>query len=46
MAEQGAIRYSLTEEGELVSYHTRTLKELDLEDTAAKVAFYQAMPAT
>lgn len=41
MAEQGAIRYSLTEEGELVSYHTRTLKELDLEDTAAKVAFYQ-----
>lgn len=41
MAEQGAIRYSLTEEGELVSYHTRTLKELGLEDAAAKVAFYQ-----
>lgn len=41
MAEQGAIRYSLTEEGELVSYHTRTLAELDLADTASKVTFYQ-----
>lgn len=41
MAKQGAIRYSLTEEGELVSYHTRTLKELGLADTAGKVVFYQ-----
>lgn len=41
MAEQGAIRYALAEEGELVSYHTRTLKELGLEDTAEKVSFHQ-----
>ncbi|NWO05124.1 MAG: 5-histidylcysteine sulfoxide synthase [Alteromonadaceae bacterium] len=41
MAEQGSIRYALAEEGELVSYHTRTLKELGLEDTAGKVAFQQ-----
>jgi len=41
MAEQGSIRYSLAEEGELVSYHTRTLKELGLGACADKVSFHQ-----
>lgn len=41
MAEQGVLRYTLTEEGELVSYKTATLADLDLEQTASKVAFYQ-----
>jgi 5-histidylcysteine sulfoxide synthase/putative 4-mercaptohistidine N1-methyltranferase len=41
MAEQGSIRYALAEEGELVSYHTRTLKALGLENTADKVVFQQ-----
>jgi 5-histidylcysteine sulfoxide synthase/putative 4-mercaptohistidine N1-methyltranferase len=41
MAEQGAIRYALAEEGELVSYHTRTLEELGLEGCADRVAFHQ-----
>jgi len=41
MAEQGSIRYSLAEEGELVSYHTRTLKELGLVTCADKVSFHQ-----
>ena len=41
MAEQGAVRYARTEEGELVSYHTRTLQELGLADFAKRVSFYQ-----
>jgi 5-histidylcysteine sulfoxide synthase/putative 4-mercaptohistidine N1-methyltranferase len=41
MAKQGAVRYARTEEGELVSYHTRTLKELGLEQCANRVSFYQ-----
>ncbi|MGB1950554.1 MAG: 5-histidylcysteine sulfoxide synthase [Marinobacter sp.] len=41
MAEQGAVRYALAEEGDLVSYHTRTLRELGLEDSASKVSFQQ-----
>lgn len=41
MAEQGSIRYALAEEGELVSYHTRTLKELGLEECSENVSFYQ-----
>ena len=41
MAEQGAVRYALTEEGELVSYHTRTLQELGLKDFAQRVSFHQ-----
>ncbi|MFO8141745.1 MAG: 5-histidylcysteine sulfoxide synthase [Marinobacter sp.] len=41
MAEQGSIRYSLAEEGELVSYHYRTLKELGLTSSAEKVSFHQ-----
>jgi len=41
MAEQGSIRYALAEEGELVSYHTRTLDELGLAEHADKVSFQQ-----
>ena len=41
MAEQGAVRYARTEEGELVSYHTRTLDHLGLADYADRVSFYQ-----
>ena len=41
MAEQGSIRYALAEEGELVGYHTRTLKELGLEECSENVSFYQ-----
>ncbi|TVP89096.1 MAG: 5-histidylcysteine sulfoxide synthase [Pseudomonadaceae bacterium] len=41
MAEQGVLRYTLTEEGELVSYRTATLEEHGLAETAGKVAFYQ-----
>ncbi|WP_336367491.1 5-histidylcysteine sulfoxide synthase [Marinobacter sp. C2H3] len=41
MAEQGTIRYALAEEGELVSYHTRTLADLGLAGTAGRVSFLQ-----
>ncbi|MDO6822990.1 5-histidylcysteine sulfoxide synthase [Marinobacter sp. 1_MG-2023] len=41
MADQGSVRYSLAEEGDLVSYHTRTLKELGLEAAAQRVSFHQ-----
>jgi 5-histidylcysteine sulfoxide synthase/putative 4-mercaptohistidine N1-methyltranferase len=41
MAEQGAVRYALIEEGDLVSYHTRTLQDLGLASTADRVSFYQ-----
>jgi 5-histidylcysteine sulfoxide synthase/putative 4-mercaptohistidine N1-methyltranferase len=41
MAQQGAVRYARTEEGELVSYHTRTLQELGLEAYANRVTFHQ-----
>lgn len=41
MADQGSIRYSLVEEAELVSYHTRTLKELGLDTCAERVSFHQ-----
>ena len=41
MAERGAIRYELAEEGELVSYHNRTLKELGLDACSGKVSFHQ-----
>lgn len=42
MATQGSVRYALAEEGELVSYHTRTLKELGLDTCAERVSFHQA----
>lgn len=41
LAEQGTLRYTLTEEGELVTYHERTLAELGLEDTRRNVEFWQ-----
>jgi putative 4-mercaptohistidine N1-methyltranferase len=41
MAEQGAVRYARIEEGDLVSYHTRTLQNLGLASTADRVSFHQ-----
>jgi putative 4-mercaptohistidine N1-methyltranferase len=41
LAEQGSLRYTLVEEGELVAYKERTLAELDLAEVAGKVEFYQ-----
>jgi len=41
MAEQGKLHYTRTDEGELVSYCTRTLAALGLEEARGKVAFYQ-----
>lgn len=41
LAEQGTLRYTLTEEGELITYHERTLAELGLEDTRRNVEFWQ-----
>ena len=41
LAEQGVLRYTLTGEGELVSYHERTLAELSLEGIRHKVEFWQ-----
>ena len=41
LAEQGVLRYTLVEEGELVSYKERTLAALGLEDVRDKVEFYQ-----
>lgn len=41
MAEQGAVRYARVEEGDLVSYHTRTLQSLGLATNAGRVSFHQ-----
>lgn len=41
MAEQGVLRYTLTEEGDLVSYRTATLEQHGLQHTAGKVSFVQ-----
>lgn len=41
MAEQGFVRYARPEEGELVSYHTRRLADLDLAEWAHRVSFQQ-----
>lgn len=41
LAEQGRIRYQLPDEGELVSYHERTLQEYDLQAFADRVEFVQ-----
>ena len=40
-AEQGHLRYTLVDEGELVSYKERSLAELGLDKVAQKVAFFQ-----
>ena len=41
LAETGGIRYTVPEEGELVSYHERRLDALGLADTAGRVEFWQ-----
>ncbi|MEY2700787.1 MAG: 5-histidylcysteine sulfoxide synthase [Pseudomonadota bacterium] len=42
MAEQGRIRYTLTDEGELLSYRERSLDMLGIDaDIRARVGFYQ-----
>ena len=41
LQERGSIRYAIPDEGELVSYHERTLAELSLAETAARVEFRQ-----
>lgn len=41
LAQHGILRYTLTDEGELVSYKERTLNNLDLDHVKHKVEFYQ-----
>ena len=41
LAEQGRLRYTLVEEGELVAYKERNLAELGLDAVAHKVEFFQ-----
>jgi len=41
LAEQGRLRYTLVEEGELVTYKERNLAELGLDKVAHKVEFFQ-----
>lgn len=41
MMDQGALRYTLVDEGELLLYKERTLAELELEKESRKVEFYQ-----
>lgn len=41
LAQQGALRYTMVNEGDLVSYHERNLTELALNDVAHKVEFWQ-----
>ncbi len=41
LAEQGSVRYTLTDEGELVSYHEHGLAEYGLQNVAGKVSFFQ-----
>lgn len=41
LAETGSIRYTIPEEGDLVSYHERRLDTLGLSGTAKKVEFWQ-----
>ena len=40
-AEQGILRYTLTEEGDLVSYKERKLADLGLDEVRHKVDFFQ-----
>jgi 5-histidylcysteine sulfoxide synthase/putative 4-mercaptohistidine N1-methyltranferase len=42
MQEEGFLRYAFPEEGEVVSFHEVTLKELGLQDIRERVDFYQA----
>jgi len=41
LAERGVLRYTLTDEGELVFYKERTLAELGLDGARGKVEFWQ-----
>jgi 5-histidylcysteine sulfoxide synthase/putative 4-mercaptohistidine N1-methyltranferase len=41
MAEQGVVRYTITDEGELVHYEERRLDQLGLTEVAHKVEFMQ-----
>jgi putative 4-mercaptohistidine N1-methyltranferase len=41
LAQQGVLRYTMATEGDLVSYHERTLVDLGLESVANKVDFWQ-----
>ncbi len=41
LAERGVLRYTLVDEGELVSYRERRLADLGLDGTRGKVAFFQ-----
>ncbi|MES2661677.1 MAG: 5-histidylcysteine sulfoxide synthase [Pseudomonadota bacterium] len=41
MRDQGIVRYSLIEEGQLVSYKTRSLTGLNLEKKLSKIEFFQ-----
>lgn len=41
LVNEGKVRYTLAEEGELVSYKTRSLADLGLQDVSHKVAFFQ-----
>lgn len=41
LAGQGIARYTLTDEGELVSYRERKLADLGLDETRDKVVFFQ-----
>ena len=41
LAQQGVLRYTMVNEGDLVSYQERSLAELRLDDVARKVEFWQ-----
>ena len=41
LAQQGVVRYTMVNEGDLVSYQERSLVELELADVAHKVEFWQ-----
>lgn len=41
MQQRGVIRYTITDEGELVQYHEQRLADFDLSDVADKVEFMQ-----
>ncbi|PID80675.1 SAM-dependent methyltransferase [bacterium DOLZORAL124_64_63] len=41
MQQRGSIRYAIPTEGELVSYHEKTLDQFGLADTTRKVEFWQ-----
>jgi putative 4-mercaptohistidine N1-methyltranferase len=41
LIQTGQLRYTLTDEGELISYKARSLAELGLKDATAHVEFFQ-----